>query len=642
MALSQRNKIRFSRSAAFLVVIFVIIHFISSPKPRQAPASQASTNDNVKMWKRDGVKNDASAIRDIYDYIVVGGGQSGLTVANRLSEGKDTVLVVEYGYLYHDDPLIARPWQPFDLSKGLFHDPKLMFNFSSTPQAGLNGRTQHISAASTVGGGSTVNGMFLNRGAAEDYDAWEKLGNPGWGWKGMLPYFKKSSTFTPPGKMLQEEYGATYDLDAAYGTDGPIHMSNPEWAWPGQKVQMAGWRELGVQNTTEGAGGDAIGIFWVPRAQHPIDQTRSYAVTGHLDPALERDNFDLLPGHRVSQIILSKDNQAEGVVIQRRDGNNTISAVRARKEVVLAAGLHTPVIMQRSGIGPRKLLETAGIDVRVELPGVGMNLQDHPAAGLNYVFTTDFFINPGSISGVQAADEFKRTRSGPHAGGHNAAMFLPAASFLNNSVEIIESITKEERLQNLPHMYAANPTLYAGYQKQLSILAQAYGSNKSAVIGTPIAGDGYSLLILQKPVSRGTITLDPSNPFGANAQVDYGTLKDPLDLKVLIGMIEFTRKWYKSEAMKRVTPVEHSPGLAISSYVDLEKYVRGQAESTIGHQSGTTAMMPLELGGVVDPGLLVYGIKRLSVVDASMIPLVPSTNLCSTVYAVAEKVRMWP
>ena len=94
--------------------------------------------------------------------------------------------------------------------------------------------------------------------------------------------------------------------------------------------------------------------------------------------------------------------------------------------------------------------------------------------------------------------------------------------------------------------------------------------------------------------------------------------------------------------MKRITPVEHSPGLAVSSYQDLEKYVRGQAESTIGHQSGTTAMMPLELGGVVDPGLLVYGVQKLSVVDASMMPLVPSTNLCSTVYAVAEKVRMFP
>lgn len=372
----QVSDIRLVRIIALLVGVFVFIHF-------HQHSSLVHGNQANTFSKRDGVRNHTSAIRDVYDYIILGGGQSGLTVANRLSEGKATVLVIEYGYLYHDDPWITQPWQPFDPSKGLFHDPKLMYNFSSIPQAGLKNRESEISAAATVGGGSTVNGMFLNRGAAEDYDAWEKLGNPGWGWQGLLPYFKKSFTFSPPGKMLQEDYGVTYDVSAAYGHNGPIHLSNPEWAWPTQKVQMAGWSELGIERSTEGAGGDAVGMFWVPRAQDPKNQTRSYAVTGHLDPALARENFDLLPGYRVNQILLSNDNRAEGVMIQKRFGNGN-SVVHAKKEVILAAGLHTPVIMQRSGIGPRRVLEQAGIDVRVELPGVGMNFQDHPATGLAY------------------------------------------------------------------------------------------------------------------------------------------------------------------------------------------------------------------------------------------------------------------
>ena len=376
MAHFELNKVRFLRLVALIIGLIVFISLCQG-------STKVRTGQTSNVSKRDGVKNHTSAIRDVYDYIVVGGGQSGLTVANRLSEGKATVLVVEYGYLYHDDPLIARPWQPFDPGHNLFHDPKLMYNFSSIPQLGLNNRISEVSAAASVGGGSTVNGMFLNRGSAEDYDAWEMLGNPGWGWKGLLPYFKKSVTFSPPGKMLQEEYGATFDVDAAYGENGPIQLSNPEWAWPGQKVQMAGWSELGIEQATEGAGGDAVGMFWVPRAQDPKNQTRSYAVTGHLDAALARENFDLVPGHRVNQIMLSNDNRAEGVMIQRR-GGNTISVIRARNEVVLAAGLHTPVIMQRSGIGPGKVLDEAGVDVRVELPGVGMNLQDHPAAGLAY------------------------------------------------------------------------------------------------------------------------------------------------------------------------------------------------------------------------------------------------------------------
>ncbi len=150
------------------------------------------------------------------------------------------------------------------------------------------------------------------------------------------------------------------------------------------------------------------------------------------------------------------------------------------------------------------------------------------------------------------------------------------------------------------------------------------------------------MLILQKPLSRGTITVDPTNPIGGNPLVDYGTFTDPLDVDVLIAMMEFARKWYRTDAMKRLSPVEHAPGAGITSYNDLETCVREHAESTIGHQSGTTAMMPLELGGVVGPDLLVHNVKGLSVVDACIIPLVPSTNLCATVYAVAEKVRMSP
>lgn len=173
----------------------------------------------------------------------------------------------------------------------------------------------------------------------------------------------------------------------------------------------------------------------------------------------------------------------------------------------------------------------------------------------------------------------------------------------------------------------------------MSVLAEAYASNKSTLIGSPIAGDAYSLLILQKPLSRGTITIDPDDPINGDPLVDYGTFTDPLDVDVLIAMMKLTRKWYETDAMKRLSPVEYAPGADVTSHEALETYIRDHAESTIGHQSGTTAMLPLELGGVVGPDLLVYGVKGLSVVDASIIPLVPSTNLCATVYAIAEKVR---
>ena len=663
-----------------LVVSFVVLGNIYLQPPRiQKPKVKRSHPSRVH-----GVQNDTANLLDSYDYIVVGGGQSGLTVGNRLSQsGKATVLVIEYGYLYHDDPWIVNPWQPFDPGNNLYHDPKLMYNFSSTPQIGLNNRQHEVSASSSVGGGSTVNGMFLNRGAAEDYDAWEKLGNPGWGWKGILPYFKKSVTFTPPGKMLRDEFNVTYDNDAAYGEKGPIQLSFPEWAWPEQKNQMAGWSELGINHTIEGAGGDAVGTFWVPRAQDPVNQTRSYAVSGHLDPALTRSNFDLLPGYRVNNVMLSKDNRAEGVMIQTRGGHTT-TVINANKEVIIAAGLHSPAILQRSGIGPSKVLKRANIDVRVELPGVGMNLQDHPAAGLAYsckfqhslsasqltaiTVQTDSPLNPGSINQVQAADEFKRTRagvsftqppinlstqspssnmispiSGPHAGGHNAALFAAAASFYEKEAILHETFAHTGPFKFLPFKYLppdyhTEPALMAGYSAQLSLLSDAFDSNHSSIASTPIAGDSYSLLILQKPLSRGTITVDPTDPIDGDPLVNYNTFSHPLDVDVMIQFARFTRRWYNTTAMIQLGPVENSPGLEVQGYEELEGYFRNSAENSIGHQSGTTAMLPRELGGVVDSGLRVYGVEGLSVVDASVMPLIPSTNLCATVYAVAEKV----
>ena len=203
---------------------------------------------------------------------------------------------------------------------------------------------------------------------------------------------------------------------------------------------------------------------------------------------------------------------------------------------------------------------------------------------------------------------------------------------------LVDSIFTDNHSQYLPPIYANDSTLAAGYLSQLRLLAEAFASNKSTLIESPIAGDSYSLLVLQKPLSRGTVTLDPMNPIDGHPLVDYGTFTDPLDVDVMIAMMRFTRNWYETEAMQQLSPVEYAPGITVTSDEDLENYLRDHAESTIGHQSGTTAMMPLELGGVVSPELLVYGVKGLSVVDASVIPLVPSTNLCATVYAIAEKV----
>ncbi|KAL1636661.1 hypothetical protein SLS58_009715 [Diplodia intermedia] len=164
-------------------------------------------------------------LADEYDFVIVGGGTSGLTVANRLTENANvTVLVVEFGPLDSGDDSVTVP--------GLAGDAyaPYSFNLTSTPLRGLANQSFPVLAAAVVGGGSVVNGMFFDRGGAPDYDAWEALGNPGWGWDGLLPYFKKSETFTPNNDSFNEEWNLSYDLDV-HGSDGPVQSSYPDFMW---------------------------------------------------------------------------------------------------------------------------------------------------------------------------------------------------------------------------------------------------------------------------------------------------------------------------------------------------------------------------------------------------------------------------
>ncbi|KAL2105796.1 hypothetical protein VUR80DRAFT_7717 [Thermomyces stellatus] len=184
-------------------------------------------------------------IQDSYDYVVVGGGQAGVVIGTRLSEDPDvSVLIVEYGY-FNNDPAVLQP-------SGGTWSPRAMFNLTSVEQTELNGYQQNVMAACCVGGGSTINGMMLNRGSAADYDSWEVLGNPGWGWEGLYPYFIKHSTLDAPSDAAVEEFGITWG-EESYG-DGPIHQSFSSFQFPGIKIQRDALIEAGAETPTDAGG----------------------------------------------------------------------------------------------------------------------------------------------------------------------------------------------------------------------------------------------------------------------------------------------------------------------------------------------------------------------------------------------------
>lgn len=352
---------------------------------------------------------------DEYDFIIVGAGTAGLTVGDRLSEnGKFTVLVVEYGY-NDTSPSIRSVENTFLVLAGFPPDPDAppeqfpvatrMYNTTSIVP-GLNNRSLAVLAGAVVGGSSAVNGMAFDRGSAEDYDSWvvatgEKHAAEyakEWGWDNILPMFKKSVTFQAPTPEMVELYNMTSDVAAAYGGHTAIHSCYPPFQFPGLFPMREAISKIpGVEFPIEGADGNATGVFFFPNSIVPNIRKRSYSLSGHyLDKGgpVTRGNFHLISAHRVTQILLTELQsnsgqnplwQAEEVTITPRDGTLNTIRIKARKEIIVSAGtLHTPQVLQRSGIGPRNVLQAANVPVKVELSGVGENLQDHPWFSVNF------------------------------------------------------------------------------------------------------------------------------------------------------------------------------------------------------------------------------------------------------------------
>ena len=400
---------------------------------------------------------------------------------------------------------------------------------------------------------------------------------------------------------------------------------------------------MNVPSPKEHALGTAIGRFWAPSSEHPTNRTRSYARYAYYDPVASRSNHHLLVGHKAQKLVLSSTNQAEGVVFYQRDQPEKKITVKAKREVILAAGaIHSPQILQLSGIGPKAVLEAAKIKVKVDAPGVGNNFQDHPQVYLTCDYTTNVWPNPGALISnatyrAEAQAEYDTKKSGPLTQAIvNAFAFLPLNTVHSSPATFhkrLEAQADDAFLApDLPR------TVVEGYKAQKRVLKNLYKSRDAAVYEHPFGGDCTRGLFLQKPLSRGHIHVKASDPYGEPA-VDFRAYTNPLDLDQGVEFLRYTRKYFRNPKFDYLTPVETGPGPNVtdSDTEGLLAYIRRTAGPSTYHASGTTAMLPKKLGGVVGNDLMVYGVGKLSVVDAGIIPLIPSTHLSATVYAVAEK-----
>ncbi|KAL8398579.1 hypothetical protein RB594_008416 [Gaeumannomyces avenae] len=582
----------------------------------------------------------SSELLDSYSYVVVGGGTGGMALANRLSEDSSkTVLVIEAGPLDAGDKEVMIPrW--YTRANAVTESFKYDWNVTTAPQALLGNRSIMLTQGRLIGGGSAVNAMVYDRGRAADYQSWAEMGATGWDFPSLLPYFKRAETFTPPPPNRMAEFGVTYDPEC-HGFDGPVQSSFSDYVYPQHNNFMAAMDSLGIRRPLDQSCGDTLGAYLTTHSIHPTNQSRSFARVAYYDPIVGRANIHVLTEHQVTKLVTSRE--AGSLKVTGVEFSSSKDAprqlVNVTLEAILSAGsLHSPHLLQLSGIASSSVLGKFGIDTLVDLPGVGYNLQDHA------IVATIAMINPDLAQSTDLDDAtfdaeqgemYYRERKGRWTDGLPTSLaFIPFLNYTDNGDAILAGMDPERASAFLPE--GTHPSVAAGYRAQVEHIVKMHKDRTTAGQELMYLNGGSAFVGIQMhPLSRGTVLLNSTNPFD-NPIVDPRYLTNPSDGQLFAESLRFNRKIIATEAIQQTGAVEIVPGPGSVSDEALLGYVKSGV-STVWHPSGTCAMLPRELGGVVDPELKVYGVENLRVVDASVMPMLPAAHMQATVYAIAEK-----
>ncbi|RYP60898.1 hypothetical protein DL769_007929 [Monosporascus sp. CRB-8-3] len=498
--------------------------------------------------------------------------------------------------------------------------------------------------------GDGTGGMALGNRLSEDSSrtvlvieaspVWSALNNPGWDFDGLLPYFKKAETFTPPLDDQVAEFGVTWNPEC-HGTDGPVQSSYCRYVYPQYNNFIDDMKSLGVPQPVDQSCGNTLGAYPTTHSIHPTNQSRSFGRTAWYDPSIERQNLHVLLETQVTKLVTSQD--GDNVTISGVEFASSVDAkrraVKISKEAILSAGaLRSPHLLMLSGIGEKAQLDRHGIKTIVNIPGVGQNLQDH-AIG-SFVMSFDPSLEKASdledpeFDALQG-EEYYENRTGRWTDGLPASLaFIPYLNFTSDPDTVLDAMNATLAIDYLPN--GTDHTVIAGYMAQVNHIIDMHRARSTAGQELMYLNGGQLFVtILLHPLSRGTVKLASAEPFDYPL-VDPRYLSHPSDTKLYVDAFKYDRKIIATDAMNKISTKELFPGENVTDDNALGAVVAGGL-STVWHPAGTCAMMPKELGGVVDSQLKVYGVKNLRVVNASVIPLLQAANMQATVYAIAEK-----
>ena len=518
-----------------------------------------------------------------FDYVIVGAGSAGCVLANRLSAdagvsvllleagGKDNYfwIHIPVGYLY------------------TINNPRTDWCFKTEPEAGLNGRALNYPRGRTLGGCSSINAMLYLRGQARDYDGWRQMGNGGWGWDDVLPYFKRS-----------EDYA--FGADEYHATGGEWRVEAPRVTWEIIEAFKAAAIETGIPETPDFNRGNNEGCgYFKVNQKRGIRWSTSKAF---LRPAQGRANLTVVIGAQADRLVL-EGKRATGLDFRHQ---GVPSRARALGEVILAAGsIGSPHILQLSGIGPPKLLHDHGLAVVHELPGVGENLQDH--LQLRHIY---------KVSNTVTMNQLEKSLLAKIGMGLNYVFFRRGP--LTMAPSQFGAFAKSDASRETPNLeYHIQPLSLDKFGDPL----HDFPAFTASVCNL-------------RPDSRGSVRIKSPDPreYPAIAPNYLSTESDRL---VAVDAIKLTRRIAAAEALARFEPEEFLPGAEVRSDAEMAQ-AAGDIGTTIFHPVGTCRMGAGE-EAVVDDRLRVRGVDGLRVVDASVMPTITSGNTNSPTIMIAEK-----
>ena len=503
-----------------------------------------------------------------------------------------------------------------------------------------------------VGGSSAINYLYWTHPGKADLDDWEALGNPGWNFENLSPYFQKSEHYIPP--SLDESNALDLSLinPADHGASGPIlngfYKLYPEYA----NAWIPTFDTLNQAATGDPKSGVNLGGYIGLTNIDPVNVTRSYAATRYYHPVANRSNLHLLTGAYVTNVVFQGEEDGEytatGVNVTV---DNQSYIVTAKKEVILSAGsFKSPQILELSGIGDQNLLKQHAIKVLIDSPNVGENLQDHLYIPTGFVANDD----QPSASGLNitlATNEYYENRTGALASGLTTAALLSYDQLvepdqrgkgpkgINNT--LCDGCRSGLKLQyELTRQKVLSPSVATVQHLGAGLLVRPRFSNDSLqLLKAPDPGSFFGVTAcLEHPFSRGSVHLKSSDPMAAPL-IDPRYLTHPLDVEILATAALYAQKIAQTQPLSGLLKnngTVYANGFERLTANNAQDFVHNNAISQY-HPISTCAMLPQKDGGVVDSNLKVYGTRNLRVVDASIFPLQPESNLQTTVYAVAER-----